>query len=54
MEGDFFGPGAGGEGDCFNPRPRMGGDTKRVGGMVVDSGFNPRPRMGGDFALAAD
>ena len=36
------------EADCFNPRPRVGGDcaSSRIG--REQAGFNPRPRVGGD------
>ena len=33
---------------CFNPRPRMGGDTENLSGVLNALSFNPRPRMGGD------
>ncbi len=34
---------------CFNPHPRVGGDSP-PGGTVLDPfmGFNPHPRVGGD------
>ncbi len=32
----------------FNPRPRMGGDSKMGVSGTTTTGFNPRPRMGGD------
>ncbi len=35
--------------DCFNPRPRMGGDTNSCfSKTTIITCFNPRPRMGGD------
>ena len=34
--------------DCFNPRPRMGGDVPATLTPNAINGFNPRPRMGGD------
>ncbi len=34
---------------CFNPRPRMGGDAISMLLFCGFMGFNPRPRMGGDF-----
>ena len=34
--------------ECFNPRPRMGGDKACGNGEYPTRGFNPRPRMGGD------
>ena len=33
---------------CFNPRPRMGGDTAAQNLPAQGRCFNPRPRMGGD------
>ena len=33
---------------CFNPRPRMGGDFDKVKNKTQEMCFNPRPRMGGD------
>ena len=36
---------------CFNPRPRMGGDTVWLWSMQQVTRFNPRPRMGGDNGL---
>ena len=37
--------------ECFNPRPRMGGDFFLSSDPTCAEGFNPRPRMGGDLAL---
>ncbi len=34
--------------DCFNPRPRTGGDLPDFKLMATATGFNPRPRTGGD------
>ncbi len=37
--------------NCFNPRPRVGGDLSlRVQHRFRDS-FNPRPRVGGDLVM---
>ena len=36
---------------CFNPRPRMGGDSMRGPPRAATRCFNPRPRMGGDIPL---
>ena len=38
---------------CFNPRPRVGGDAKRIIAGGYSYSFNPRPRVGGDRASAA-
>ena len=46
--GATSGQGPGGEGDCFNPRPRMGGDSWGGSSLSRARRFNPRPRMGGD------
>ncbi len=35
--------------NCFNPRPRMGGDAYELTPMSIFECFNPRPRMGGDI-----
>ena len=34
--------------ECFNPRPRAGGDMVRGRHTLVRDSFNPRPRAGGD------
>ena len=36
----------------FNPRPRVGGDTREACISSVASSFNPRPRVGGDLSGA--
>ena len=36
--------------DCFNPRPRTGGDIRYFIVRIVAS-FNPRPRTGGDMTI---
>ncbi len=33
---------------CFNPRPRVGGDTRNIRAIPTSLCFNPRPRVGGD------
>ena len=33
---------------CFNPRPRVGGDTQPASARSGFPSFNPRPRVGGD------
>ncbi len=33
---------------CFNPRPRAGGDARRSLSVIESTSFNPRPRAGGD------
>ncbi len=37
---------------CFNPRPRAGGDLHDRLPMVRYASFNPRPRAGGDIEVA--
>ena len=37
---------------CFNPRPRMGGDSLCFHLGLDTLSFNPRPRMGGDLKKA--
>src|SRR5690606_30025273 len=34
--------------DCFNPRPRVGGDPRHGERPLRLHRFNPRPRVGGD------
>ena len=34
--------------NCFNPRPRVGGDLPVGDYQRRERGFNPRPRVGGD------
>ena len=50
MGGDFAPLREAKELQCFNPRPRMGGDLGIDTGELGDSCFNPRPRMGGDMS----
>ena len=40
-------------GNCFNPRPRAGGDNDGQGAAPGGTGFNPRPRAGGDQGALA-
>ena len=37
--------------DCFNPRPRTGGDRMTRTMYGSSSCFNPRPRTGGDYSF---
>ena len=36
--------------NCFNPRPRVGGDFDFFQKIRITYCFNPRPRVGGDFS----
>ncbi len=38
------------EGDCFNPRTRIGCDRTKGIGMFDEYGFNPRTRIGCDIS----
>ena len=40
--------------ECFNPRPRAGGDRAIREPPSPKSCFNPRPRAGGDQTAAVD
>ena len=37
--------------ECFNPRPRVGGDRYAWYRQLDPVRFNPRPRVGGDLGL---
>ena len=39
---------------CFNPRPRVGGDTALWYHAINHKRFNPRPRVGGDIRIRAE
>ena len=38
---------------CFNPHPRVEGDSDNVSCSFGCTGFNPHPRVEGDLALAS-
>ena len=38
--------------ECFNPRPRTGGDLVHAAYRLGNDRFNPRPRTGGDHGIA--